>query len=199
MSPLISGSCSQDSNALARALWRMVWLMPSNVKLRVLQLEDLDTVMRWVKDSEFCLANDWSLELSEERIRTHWTGIISESSDNLIRQGITLNSQLIGYADLADINTHEARASLGYAIGDSSLWGRGLGFLGAKLMLELAFTDLNLERLTAEVNAVNLRSLRVLEKLGFKLEGVLRQHETYRGVRGDVHLFGMLRDEFLSP
>ncbi len=171
--------------------------MLEDVHLRPLQLEDLETVVVWAKDSEFCLANDWSLELSEERIRTHWTGIISESSDKLIRKGITLNGVLIGYADLADIDTFEARASLGYAIGNSSLWGQGLGFLGAKLMLEFAFTDLKLERITAEVNAANTRSLRVLEKLGFKLEGVLRQHETYRGVRGDVHLFGMLRKELL--
>jgi [ribosomal protein S5]-alanine N-acetyltransferase len=171
--------------------------MRQDVNLRPLQLEDLKTVMLWAKDTEFCLANEWSLEIPEERLTSHWTGIITEISDTLIRKGITFNGQLIGYADLADINTFEARASLGYAIGNSSLWGQGLGFLGAKLMLELAFENLKLERVTAEVNAANTRSLRVLEKLGFKLEGVLRQHETYCGVRGDVHLFGMLREEFL--
>ncbi len=169
------------------------------VKLRPLQPEDLKTVMMWAKDTEFCLANDWSLEIPEERLKTHWTVIISEASDNLIRKGITLNGELIGYADLAQINPLEARASLGYAIGNSSLWGQGFGFVGARLMLELAFENLKLERVTAEVNAANTRSLRVLEKLGFKLEGVLRQHETYRGVRGDVHLFGLLREEFLMP
>jgi [ribosomal protein S5]-alanine N-acetyltransferase len=171
--------------------------MRDSVQLRDLQLEDLDTVFVWSRDAEFCLANDWSLEIPEDHLRNHWTGIITESSDNLIRKGITFDGQLIGYADLAEINALEARASLGYAIGDSSLWGQGLGFLGAKLMLELAFKNLKLERVTAEVNAANTRSLRVLEKLGFKLEGVLRQHETYRGVSGDVHLFGMLREEFL--
>jgi [ribosomal protein S5]-alanine N-acetyltransferase len=171
--------------------------MRQDVNLRPLQLEDLKTVMLWAKDTEFCLANEWSLEIPEERLTSHWTGIITETSDTLIRKGITFNGQLIGYADLADINAFEARASLGYAIGNSCLWGRSLGFLGAKLMLELAFENLKLERVTSEVNAANTRSLRVLEKLGFKLEGVLRQHETYRGVRGDVHLFGILREEFL--
>jgi [ribosomal protein S5]-alanine N-acetyltransferase len=170
--------------------------MLPDVKLRPLRLEDLNTVILWAKDREFCLANEWSLELSEARLMTHWTGIITESSETLIRKGITFDGQLIGYADLADINTFEARASLGYAIGNSSLWGKGLGFAGAKLMLGLAFESLKLERVTAEVNVANTRSLRVLEKLGFKLEGVLRQHETYRGMRGDVHLFGMLREEF---
>jgi [ribosomal protein S5]-alanine N-acetyltransferase len=172
--------------------------MRESVQLRDLRLEDLETVMSWAKDSEFCLANDWSLELSEERIQTHWTGIITESREDLIRKGITFQNQLIGYADLADINRLAARACLGYAIGNSSLWGKGLGFYGAKLMLELAFTELKLERVTAEVNAANTRSLRVLEKLGFKREGILRRHETYRGERGDLHLFGMLREEYWS-
>ena len=171
--------------------------MPNkSVQLRNLQLEDIPTVLEWSKDTEFCLANEWSLELTEERIRTHWTGIIAEARDDLIRKGITFEGQLVGYADLADINHFEARANLGYAIGNSSLWGRGLAFEGAKLMLELAFVDLKLERVTGEVNSANTRSLRVLEKLGFKLEGVFRQHETYRGVRGDVHWFGMLREEY---
>jgi [ribosomal protein S5]-alanine N-acetyltransferase len=83
--------------------------MPANVQLRPLQLEDLNTVMIWAKDTEFCLANDWSLEIPEERLVSHWTGIITESSDTLIRKGITFDGQLIGYADLADINTFEAR------------------------------------------------------------------------------------------
>ena len=166
------------------------------IQLRDLQLEDLTTALAWSRDTEFCLANEWSLELPEERIRTHWTSLIIESTNNLIRKGITFKGQLVGYADLADINHFEARASLGYAIGNSSLWGRGLAFEGAKLMLELAFIELKLERVTGEVNSANTRSLRVLEKLGFKLEGIFRQHETYRGVRSDVHWFGMLREEF---
>ena len=63
----------------------------------------------------------------------------------MIRKGITFDGQLVGYADLADIDAFEARASLGYAIGNSSLWGQGLGLADAKLMLEFAFTDLKLE------------------------------------------------------
>jgi RimJ/RimL family protein N-acetyltransferase len=49
-----------------------------------------------------------------------------------------------------------------------------------------------------EVNAGNTRSLRVVETLGLKLEGVFRRHETYRGVRSNVHWFGMLQEEFAS-
>ncbi len=172
--------------------------MLKHVQLRNLQLEDLPTVLAWSKDIEFCLANEWSLELTEERVISHWTSLITESSNELIRKGITFEGQLVGYTDLADINLKEARASLGYAIGNSSLWGHGLAFEGAKLMLEFAFMQLKLERVMIEVNAANTRSLRVVEKLGLKLEGVFRQHETYRGVRGDVHLFGVLKEEYLG-
>ena len=169
----------------------------SAVQLRDLTLEDLETVFQWSRDTEFCLANGWTLELSQKNLRSHWMQFVRKTRSNFLRKAITFNNQLVGYADLADINQTEARASLGYAIGCSNQWGQGLGSSGARLMLEVAFLELQLERVVSDVNAANSRSIRVLEKLGFKLEGVLRNHETYRGERGDVHLFGLLREEFL--
>ena len=66
-------------------------------------------------------------------------------------------------------------------------------------MLEHGFSELGLERITAEVHSSNSRMLGLVEKLGFKQEGVLRQHETRQGIKEDVHLFGLLRGEFQPP
>ncbi|TDM16652.1 hypothetical protein [Macrococcoides canis] len=46
--------------------------------------------------------------------------------DDFIRLGIELDDKLIGYADLAYIKGNSAE--LGIAIGESKLWGRGIGF-----------------------------------------------------------------------
>ncbi len=35
-----------------------------------------------------------------------------------------------------------------------------------------------------------------MERVGFRREGVLRQHETHNGARQDVHIFGLLKAEF---
>ena len=169
--------------------------MDESVKLRALQLEDIDRVLVWGKDETFCIANGWTSNLAEEILRQHWTTIITSSRANFIRYGIVHQGLLVGYADLADIDYDKARAELGYAIGDSSLWGKGLGFHGAALMLKVAFEKLKLKCVTSSIDATNTRSRRVIEKLKFTLEGV-HEGETEFGMRGDVCLYQLLLEDF---
>ncbi len=53
-----------------------------------------------------------------------------------------------------------------------------------------------LERVYAEVYGFNTRSRRLMERVGFQQEGILRQHEIHNGVRQDMYIFGMLKPEF---
>ncbi|MER3483895.1 MAG: hypothetical protein C4332_12810 [Meiothermus sp.] len=63
-------------------------------------------------------------------------------------------------------------------------------------MLRHGFEKQGLDRITGEVHASNTKSIKLLERLGFAREGVLRRHETYRGEKQDVYLYGMLKEEF---
>jgi RimJ/RimL family protein N-acetyltransferase len=54
----------------------------------------------------------------------------------------------------------------------------------------------NLERVYAHVFGFNERSRRLMTRVGFVPEGVLRRHEVHNGERHDRHVFGMLKDEF---
>jgi ribosomal-protein-alanine N-acetyltransferase len=47
-------------------------------------------------------------------------------------------------------------------------------------------------RVQATVEPCNAASQRVLEKLGFQREGLLRSYTSYRGERGDVYLYSLL-------
>ena len=172
--------------------------MNEPVQLRALQLSDIDQILVWGKDVPFCVANDWTLNLSEEKLRKHWTSIITDARADFIRYGIVQQNLLVGYADLASIDHDEARSELGYAIADSSLWGKGLGFLGAAQMLKVAFEKLKLKRITARVSATNARSKRVLEKLEFTFEGI-QEEETESGVREDMCLYQLLLEDFRDP
>jgi hypothetical protein len=39
--------------------------------LRNLRLEDIDSVLEWALDQEFCEANDWAFPSDPERLRSH--------------------------------------------------------------------------------------------------------------------------------
>jgi [ribosomal protein S5]-alanine N-acetyltransferase len=164
-------------------------------RLRALVLSDIETILEWALDQEFCLSNGWNFPTNSEKLRDHWTGIITEPRDDFRRFAIEGSGSILGYADLELIDWQERRASFGIAFARAN-WGKGIAAMAGELMLEHAFVTLKLERIVAEVHASNERSLRLMARLGFVREGVLRQHETYQGQKQDVILFGLLQDEF---
>ena len=63
----------------------------------------------------------------------------------------------------------DTSAEFGIAIGESDQWGRGIGTAAGELLLRHAFDDLGLQRIDAEVPDANARSLRLVQRLGFRL------------------------------
>jgi [ribosomal protein S5]-alanine N-acetyltransferase len=165
------------------------------IQLRALVLSDIETILEWALDQEFCLSNGWDFPNNPEKLRDHWTRIITEPREDFQRFAINDTGSILGYADLALIDWQEQRASFGIALARAN-WGQGIAAMAGVLMIEHAFVTLKLKRIVAEIHSSNQRSLRLMARLGFVREGVLRQHETYRGQKQDVILFGLLRDEY---
>ena len=94
-----------------------------------------------------------------------------------------------------DIET--GTAEVGYWLGEA-VWGKGIGTAALKAFAAWAFAEFNLRRLYAAVMVDNPASRRVLEKTGFVLEGILRQHALKDGVLKDQAYYGLLRDELRS-
>lgn len=86
------------------------------------------------------------------------------------------------------------RGEIGYWLG-VGYWNRGYATEAVTAATEFAFSFLNLERITALCFAENAASLRVLEKCGFRREGVLRRHILKNNVLCDVVACGLLREE----
>ena len=79
----------------------------------------------------------------------------------------------------------EKSADLGYRF-MRRWWNQGFATEAAQACIRYGFDELSLEQLTAEVDLANARSLRVLEKLGFRLRG---GHGPELPDRGGVILF----------
>lgn len=93
------------------------------------------------------------------------------------------------------IDDDNRRAELGYWIG-APFWRRGICTEAARRVLEYAFTELGLHRIHAHHLAFNVASGRVMQKIGMKREGVLRQHHLKDGVFHDAVIYSILKDEF---
>lgn len=109
---------------------------------------------------------------------------------------ITATGQLIGAVGLAPEPLHD-RADLGYWIG-RTFWNRGYATEAARAMIGLGFGKLGLNKITAHYFLRNPASGRVLEKLGMRHEGVLRQHLKRWDRYEDCGVYGITREEFLG-
>lgn len=86
-------------------------------------------------------------------------------------------------------------AEVGYWLAEP-FWGRGWATTALRSFCRWAFHEFALRRLYAGVMAENQPSRRVLEKVGFVLEGIHRQHVCKAGVVHDQAYYGLLQHEF---
>jgi RimJ/RimL family protein N-acetyltransferase len=101
----------------------------------------------------------------------------------------------LGVCLLFNIVARSARAEIGYILGREH-WGRG--YMGEALpaLIGHAFDAMDLNRLEADIDPRNTASANVLERLGFRREGLLRERWIVRGEKSDSALYGLLRDEW---
>jgi ribosomal-protein-serine acetyltransferase len=81
---------------------------------------------------------------------------------------------------------------------DQGYQGRGIAEEAARRSLEFLFNDLKAHKVTAITRDTNLKSVKLIEKLGFSREGHLRESGTQDGKRYGLLYYGMLRTEFSS-
>jgi RimJ/RimL family protein N-acetyltransferase len=86
------------------------------------------------------------------------------------------NDRLIGYASINEIDYRNRSAQWGSIIIDKSEQGKGLSIAVGQLLLKLVFEELGLNRFYSYINENHIGSLKMVEKLGFKQEGLFREN-----------------------
>jgi ribosomal-protein-alanine N-acetyltransferase len=104
---------------------------------------------------------------------------------------------LIGAVDLRLFGKDEKCAEIGYMI-SLPYWGNGYAPEAVDLSLGFAFNTLKLHRIQAGIFETNPRSGRVLEKCGFKREGIERERYFREGKWRDAICYAILESEYNS-
>ena len=87
---------------------------------------------------------------------------------------------------------------IGYSLLPSER-GKGYCTEAVKIMTDYLFLSKDIERIQAQTDPRNAASNRVLEKVGFKKEGMLRKAFFMRGQWVDAYVYSILRDEWKEP
>lgn len=97
----------------------------------------------------------------------------------------------LGWCGLSAYNPDFRSATLTYILTEAA-WGHGYATEGARALVQWAYDTLELNRVQAEADTRNAASGRVLEKLGFVLEGTLREDCIVNGEVSDSWVYGLL-------
>lgn len=165
---------------------------PPVIRLRPLHESDVPVFASWGKDPRFVEHAGWSPGLPDAELRAFWTGLVNTPPPELLRLAAERDQVLIGYVDLH--GTDPVERELGYAIGPSSCWGKGLGTAVAGAALNYAFDVLGLESVWAEALPANATSLRILQRIGMRSTGS-GEPEEFLGVIGRYEQFRITRRE----
>jgi ribosomal-protein-alanine N-acetyltransferase len=116
-----------------------------------------------------------------------------------IHWGLTLkgDDRIIGTAGFPSIEDETYRARIGYNVAYAH-WGRGLATEAVRALVGLGFAQLNVNRIEDTTNLDNTGSMRVLAKVGFTEEGILRDYVYWRevGTFYDARMYSLLRREY---
>ena len=111
-----------------------------------------------------------------------------------------VNNKLIGSIGFHEDKKRQNRQAkmLGYVL-DDDYWGQGLATEAAQAAVDFAFSELNLNLISAYHYPFNARSQRVIEKCGFQYEGCLRQAtQLYDGNIYDDLCYSLSRQDYVA-
>ena len=107
------------------------------------------------------------------------------------------SDQLIGTSAVFAIDLTQGRAEIGYSV-HRDWQGRGMASEALRLILGYLFDELQLRRVEADADPRNTASCRLLEKLGFVREGLLRERWHVNEEICDSAFYGLLQRDFIA-
>jgi len=175
--------------------------MKNRIVLRELERSDLPALTAWRSDRELISLLGSPFRHVNTEVDQQWFDNYLTNRHRNVRLAICDASapMPLGVAYLLDIDWVNRDAEFAIQICDPAARGRGIGTETTRLMLDHAFSDLNLQRVHLTVLASNAPAIALYKKAGFRAEGLLRQAVFKDGRRVDVIPMAILADERPLP
>jgi len=172
-------------------------LVGKKVILRPIEEEDLEMLRELTNDPDFeKMIVGWSFPVSKKD-QEAWFSNAKNGLDRLRYAIETEEDGAVGMIGLRDIDWKNGTATgLGMRIARKEIRTRGLATDAWMTLMRYAFNELRLNRVNGSALAYNKASLRVCEKVGFKVEGTMRQAVFKNGEFHDVVMMGCLKSDY---
>ncbi|MDQ0157988.1 GNAT family N-acetyltransferase [Robertmurraya andreesenii] len=175
-------------------------LETARLRLRNLEVTDAPSIFRYFSmdkvmeyyDLETFTSQQQAIDLIEGLLFRYETG-------RQIRWGITLKDDnvIIGSCGFHALEEQHLKVEIGYDL-HPDYWSKGIMTEVIQKVVDFGFRVMELNRIEAFYDPMNIASRKVLEKNGFQYEGTLRKRFLNKGKFVDAVLSSLLREEYLE-
>jgi [ribosomal protein S5]-alanine N-acetyltransferase len=167
--------------------------------LRELRKDDWQRVFEYQSDPLYLRYYEWT-ERTPEAVQEFVDWLMDQQAQQpriKFQLAATLKSNhlIIGNCGIRMDKVGAFQADIGYEL-DPNYWNQGYATEAAHAMVDFGFSRFGLHRVWSWCVADNLGSAHVLEKLGMRREGYLRENEYYRGRWWDTLMYAILAEEW---
>ena len=170
-----------------------------NIRLRDLSLRDAENYYKLFADpkvSEHLSDEDVpkSIAAAMEDVK-FWGSVFYRKQGVFWAIGNEKDDQLIGTIGFNSWNFHNKRGEISYDL-MSEYWGQGIMTKVVTNVMVFAFSKMDMYRIEARTMEGNDRSQKLLRKIGFKEEGIIKGYRIINGDPKDIALFSLIRPDF---
>lgn len=155
----------------------------------ILRLYSNENVVKYLPLPLFASVEDaideinWYEKIFKEQTGLRW--VIEEIQTN----------KVIGTCGYLNYEKEHNRIEIGYDL-NPDYWGKGVMQEALSAIIHFAFTSMGINKIEAKIEPENTASIKLLEKLNFSQEGLLRQHEFEKGKYVDLAIFSLLKSDY---
>jgi ribosomal-protein-alanine N-acetyltransferase len=173
-------------------------LRTERLKLRRMTLRDAADMFAYASDPDVTRYTSWQPHRSIDDSRAQLARVLARyERGEVAGWGVEhrADARFIGTAGYMRWDVEDRCAEVGFAI-SRTYWGRGLMTEALRAIVDFGFERMQLNRIEAHCATENIGSYRVMEKVGMRYEGTLRERYLKDDAFVDVRHYSILRREY---
>lgn len=169
------------------------------VYLRALEPDDYLMIHKWRNDPEVALFFSGTRRFTSTLNEKKWVeDRIFDKTSVSCAICIKDSDEMIGCAFINEIDHMNRTGKSGIFIGEKRYWSKGYATDALILILKHVFIDKGLQKVWAGVFEENTASLKMAEKCGYKVEGVMAKHSFVDGEFKNIVMVAVFVEDFLE-
>ena len=164
------------------------------MEIRAFEKGDIPIRVEWMNDPDIYMHMGFTPPITLENT-IKWYEKNKEMKNRVDLTYLDFDNNIMGFGGIINIDWVVGKGET-YTFINPRLHGKGLGTKVNRLLIKYAFDVLKLNKLCSHIDSSNIASRRVREKLGFKLEGIIRDEKIENGQLIDRYYYGLLRREY---